>query len=203
MKTFYVCSYGGSGSWMLYDALSKYGNVVHIHSREPPVSLEYTGNQGGGDAYHEWFNGIKISDNKLDEYYVIYLYRNPIYSIYSRFVDHGIHNIKDHLKHIQCPNIDYTLKDIIKQKQDLYKLEEFHRNYTQTDKDRNYKIYCVNYKEIFEKQDELSSLLGIGKLNLIKKETKRDVPSNERIILNDIYKDLIDTMNNNDFISVI
>ena len=27
MKTFYICSYGGCGSTMLYKALKKYGNV--------------------------------------------------------------------------------------------------------------------------------------------------------------------------------
>lgn len=200
-KTFYVCSYGGSGSGMLCRALSRYGNIEHIHSRKPPASLEYIGKRGGGNAYYEWFNGIKIPDNKLSEYYVIYIYKNPIYSIYSRYVDSAL--CKHGLTNIQCSNIDYTLKDIIKQKQDLYKLEEFYRNYTQTDKNRNYKIYCVKYEEIFKNQDKLSDLLGIGKLNLVKKETKREMPSNELIILNDIYKNLIDTMNNNDFISVI
>ena len=42
-KTFYVCSYGGSGSKMLCSALRKYGNTKHIHSRKPPEKLEYIG----------------------------------------------------------------------------------------------------------------------------------------------------------------
>ena len=36
-------------------------------------------------------------------------------------------------------------------------------------KNRNYKIYCVKYEDIFDKQDELSSLLGVGKLNMVNK----------------------------------
>ena len=43
MKTFYICSYGGSGSTILCKALSKYGESVHIHSRFPPNQLEFVG----------------------------------------------------------------------------------------------------------------------------------------------------------------
>jgi len=197
MKTFYVCSYGGCGSYMLCDALRKFGNVEHIHSRKPPVNLEYIGNKGGGNCYHEWFNGVKIPDDKLSEYYVIYIYKNPINSIYSRFTDS-----RAGLRNIQCSNIDYKLKDVIEQKKDLYGLKEFYNNYTQKDKNRNYKIYCVKYKEIFEKQNELSNLLGVGKLNLEKKETKREMPENELSILNNIYKDLLDTIDNNEFVFI-
>jgi len=38
-KKFYVCSYGGCGSWMLCHALKKYGKPIHMHSRNPPDKL--------------------------------------------------------------------------------------------------------------------------------------------------------------------
>lgn len=94
-KTFYICSYGGCGSKMLCTALEKYGNVKHIHSRKPPNKLEYIGKEHGGTSYHEWFNGVVIPEEKLKNYYVIYIYRNPVCSIQSRFTN------KNHLKHVQ------------------------------------------------------------------------------------------------------
>ena len=62
-KIFYVCSYGGSGSKMLCNALSKHGKTKHIHSRKPPNNLEYIGKEKGGNMYSEWFNGIAIPKN--------------------------------------------------------------------------------------------------------------------------------------------
>ena len=38
-RTFYVCSYGGCGSYMLCDYLKNFGDVKHIHSRKPPSIL--------------------------------------------------------------------------------------------------------------------------------------------------------------------
>jgi len=72
-KIFYVCSYGGSGSHMLCNALKKFGKVEHIHSRYPPDKLEYIGINNGGKAYKEWFNNIIIPENELKNYYVIYI----------------------------------------------------------------------------------------------------------------------------------
>ena len=189
-KNFYVCSYGGSGSYMLCDALRQFGNVEHIHSRFPPEKLEYIGNNNGGNAYSEWFNGIPIPDNEIKNYYVIYIYRNPSLSIMSRFT------IPEHLNHIQ---IDETiqLQEVLDTGKDLYKLREFYDNYTNPSKKRNYRIYCVKYEDIFDKQDKLSKLFGIGKLNLVNHSTRT---SNER--LNEIYADLIERMNKNNWIII-
>ena len=84
-KCFYVCSYGGCGSNMLCRALEKYGVSYHIHDKFPPKDLEYIGKQNGGKVYCEWFNGIKIPKNELENYYVIYLYRNPVNLLWSVF----------------------------------------------------------------------------------------------------------------------
>ena len=190
VKVFYVCSYGGSGSKMLCSALSKYGIVKHVHSRFPPDKLEYIGNEKGGNTYHEWFNGVAIPEKDLDNYYVIYIYRDPSLSIPSRFTS------PQHLYHIQT-DVSIKLKDVLLSGKDLYKITEFYNNYITTNKYINYKIYCIKYDEIFEKQDEISELFGIGKLHLVNK-SKRDVDKK----LQHIYARLLEIMNKNDFITI-
>lgn len=190
-KIFYVCSYGGSGSKMLCNALKKYGIVKHIHSRNPPDNLEYIGNEREGNTYMEWFNGISIPDEDLKYYYVIYIYRNPSFSIPSRF------KYPNHLTHVQIDN-SIKLKDVIDSKKDLYKIKEFYNNYTKPNKKRNYKIYCIKYEDIFDKHEELSKLFGIGKLNIVNRSSRKN--SNKE--LDYIYGDLISEMNKNEFIMI-
>lgn len=190
VKKFYVCSYGGSGSKMLCKALQKYGTTYHIHSRYPPDKLEYIGTENGGNTYYEWFNGITIPENKLSDYYVIYIYRNPSYALQQRGAN------PNHLKHIQAPN-DSNLDNILNTGKDLVKIKEFYNNYTRVNQKRNYKIFCVKYEDIFCKQDELSNLLGIGKLNLVNKSTSK---SHEKLDI--IYSDLIKEMEDNNFIMI-
>ena len=95
MKTFYICSYGGCGSKMLQESLNKYGRTQHVHSRKPPDKLEYIGDKLGSNNPGELFNGIPIPNNDIKNFYVIYIYRNPSYSIPSRFLN------PLHLEHIQ------------------------------------------------------------------------------------------------------
>ena len=191
IKNFYVCSYGGCGSKMLQDALRNYGNTKHIHSKTPPDKLEFTGKEKGGNTYCEWFNGIVIPENELKNYYVIYIYRNPSFSIPSRFTN------PNHLNHIQA-DTSIKLNDILTSGKDLYKIREFYDNYIKVNKNRNYKIYCVKYEDIFDKQDELSNLLGIGKLNMVNKSVRTDSDKE----LDKIYADLIEEMNENNFIII-
>ena len=190
-KVFYVCSYGGSGSTMLCSALKKYGKIKHIHSRKPPDNLEYIGNEKGGNTYGEWFNGIVIPKEDLKYYYVIYIYRNPSFSIPSRF------RRTAHLRHVQIDE-SIKLKNVLKSKKDLYKIREFYDNYTKPNEKRNYKIYCVKYEDIFDKHGELSELLGIGELDIVDKSSREN--SNKE--LDNIYSDLIAEMNKNEFIMI-
>ena len=189
-KTFYICTYGGSGSWLLTHSLKKFGNVKHIHSRNPPDKLEYIGKEKGGNTYFEWFNGIAIPEEELKNYCVIYLYRNPSFSIPSRFI------WEDHLKHIE---VDPTIKinDVLTSGKDLYKIREFYDNYTKPNNNRNYKIYCIKYEDMFDNLDKISNTLGIGKLN-IKNRSKRKAHKE----LEKIYSDLIDEMNKNEVIMI-
>mgnify|MGYP000247387335 CR=1 FL=1 len=191
MKTFYICSYGGCGSKMLQESLNKYGRTEHVHSRNPPDKLEYIGDKLGSNNRGELFNGIPIPDNEIKKFYVIYIYRNPSYAIPSRFLN------PLHLEHIQT-NKNIEIQHLLNTGKDLYGINEFYNNYTEYNENRNYKIYSVKYEEIFNKQDELSEILGIGKLNLVNKSNRKD--SNKQ--LDKIYKDLIDKMNKNNFIVI-
>jgi len=195
-KIFYICSFGGCGSTMLCAALKKFGIVKHVHSRNPPNKLEYIGKENGGKSYIEWFNGIKIPENIIKNYYVIYIYRNPIDAIFSRFEN------PSHLEHIQSDK-NVKLIDIISKSSDLYGIQEFYNNYTRTDIKRNYKIYCVKYEDIFDKQDKLSNILGIKNLNLKKNESDHKEKLHQYFEhLYEVYKDIINTMNNNDFLII-
>ena len=198
-KQVYVCSYGGCGSKMLTSFLQNYFNVKHVHSRKPPLELEYIGAENNISDFHpEWFNGVKIPNDLLPNFTVIYIYKNPVDSIYSRF------DSRYHLRNIQT-EIETKPKDVLEKKEDLYGIEEFFDNYTKPDPNRNYKIICVKYEEIFDKQQELFDLLGIktnGNL-MVKKETPRDKPDSEVKIYEEIYKPLKDKMKSMKFIEIV
>ena len=193
---YYVCSYGGSGSTMLCNYLKQYGPSYHIHSRNPPDKLEYTGTIHGGNAHHEHFNGIKIPDSKINQYKVIFIYKNPIKSIYSIFKN------PNHLKHIELPHM-INFDKVIEEKKDLYRITEFYNNYVNNkNKNKNYKIYCIKYEDLFENMHVLHNVLGLPpiKNKLIKREKVREEPDKD--ILEYIYKDLLNEMKQNDFIMV-
>lgn len=185
-RTFHVCSYGGCGSKMLCAALKKYGNVTHIHSRNPPVKL--TGVNG------EHFNTRQVSEENLDQHVVIYIYKNPIKSLFSR------HLKKSARVNIEAKDPDKGLAETVRDKVDYAGFEEFYRNYTTPNPERNYKIVCVKYDDIFDRQDELSAMLGIGPLELVRKETDRTYEHED--VLMEIYGHLIDEMEKNDFIMI-
>lgn len=200
-KTFYICSYGGSGSSMLTNYLSNFGKVFHIHSRYPPKKLTYTGCTNSNTyCYQEWFNNAQIADCNLHKYIVIYIYRNPIHAIFSRFENKIGTN--PHLTHIQCnPNI--KLQDVIDSNDDLYGIEEFFNNYTKTE-NRNYDIYCVKYEDFWDNIETFNETFDIPDtkyLYPIKNETAKHYEYlNE---LNKIYGPLICKMNSMKFIEKV
>jgi hypothetical protein len=90
------------------------------------------------------------------------------------------------------------LQDIYDTQTDLYGIEEFYDNYTKQNKNRNYKIYSVKFEEIFDKQDELSKLLGVGKLNVTNTSSRTNIDNR----LKNIYENLINKMNSNSCIMI-
>jgi hypothetical protein len=201
--TYYVCSFGGCGSYMLCNYLRNFGKVEHIHSRNPPSKLEYIGaNNTSRPVYGEWFNKVQIPETELDKFKVIYLYKDPVKAIYSRFEN------PEHLLHIECDDTSLTLEQVIQNKADLYKLEEFFDNYTKTKKSntkkRNYPIYCVKYEEFWNHVPEFNHTIGlpdIPALYPVKKETLRKEPYSQ--ILYKIYSKLLKKMKKKKFIEKV
>jgi hypothetical protein len=198
--TFYVISYGGSGSYMIMRYLQSLGyNVHHIHSRKRPDNLTFVGNKNsnGTHVYFEWFNDIIIPTNDLSNYKVIFVYRNPIKAIYSRFSN------PRHLKNVQCQNTNIKLNHIIESKKDLYGIQDFFENYT-SDSPKNYKIYFVKYESFFDNIKDFNHILDIP--NFPHKYPK-EIQTSRKLIyydeLNDIYKSLIQKMDSMNFIEIL
>lgn len=200
---YYICSYGGSGSTVLYEYLKNFGNAYHIHDRYPPNELTYIGSENTTNpVYREWFNTTQIPEDKLDNYKVIFIYRNPIRAIYSRFIQKNIYTpyIK-HLQHIKCKNNgNIPLRDVLHYKNDLYGITEFYDNYTIPQK-RNYTIYCVRYEDMFENMHILNETLGIPTIpTLIPKKRERNQLFPYVLQLTNIYNSLLNRMKEMPFI---
>lgn len=202
MKTFYVCSFGGSGSTMLYRYLRNFGKAYHIHSRAPPDILSHIGNEcATHPTYSEWFNTTPLSEAELAETVVIYIYRNPVDVIISRCVcmnQRGAANV-NHQKHIQCPNrCDISIQNIIHSRKDLFGLESFFDAYTTLRAQRNYPILCIKYESLFDNWPRMNILLGIPNVPSLyphRRETQRHVPEHIKSVLYEIYDPLIKKMN--------
>jgi hypothetical protein len=201
---FYICSSGGCGSTILFNYLSYFGNVYHIHDRYPPDKLCYTGNINTQEpVYEEWFNKTEIPENKLSNYKVIFVYRNPIDVIFSRFATPSGPNIT-HMKHVKCKNNgEIYFGDVLKSGKDLYQLEEFFDNYTILG-ERNYQIFCVKYELFFNNISMFNIILGIPDIkNLYPSKSERKKKYTYVKELTAIYYSLIHKMNNKQFIEII
>lgn len=196
---YYVCSYGGCGSTILCNYLSQFGNVKHIHDRYPPEELRFVGNEKNS----EWFNNEKIPEDKLKNYKVIFIYRNPIDVIFSRFAQKNGPNI-NHLKNIMCDNNgNINFYDVIKMKKDLYKIEDFFDNYI-IPKNRNYKIVAIKYELFFENIclfNKIMNIPDVKELYPIKQERRKKMINLKELLL--IYSSLINKMNSLKFIEII
>ena len=201
---YYICSYGGCGSTILTNYLSNFGNVYHIHDRYPPSKLKHVGkNNSDKEVYSEWFNDVDIPDTELKNYKIIYIYRNPLYVIYSRLAKPTGPNTP-HLQHIMCDNDgNIALYDVLHKKQDLYKLEEFFDNYS-SKKERNYHIYCVKYEQFWNNISLFNKVIGIPD---VKKLYPRKYEKPKQIyfesVLKMIYGNLLQKMARMNFIEVV
>lgn len=201
---YYICSSGGCGSTLIFEYLKTFGNVYHIHDRYPPEKLCYVGKENTTeDVYSEWFNTTEIPDDKLQFYKVIFIYRNPIYVIFSRFIQPQGPNIA-HLQHIKCKNNGLIgLGDIVNNGMDLYGLEEFYNNYTSSKK-RNYSIYCVKYEDFFNNIDLFNETIQIPNIKaLYPTKNERRKHFTYLKILSIIYYKLLIKMQAMPFIKIV
>ena len=201
---YYICSYGGSGSTVLFNYLSHFGNVYHIHDRYPPNKLQYIGGEKTDeDVYREWFNGVEIPEDKIKNYKVIFIYRNPVQVIFSRFAQTYGPNIA-HLQHIKCGNNgNINIFDVVRSGRDLYGVEEFNDNYM-VPTNRNYDIYGVKYEYFWDNIGFFNYMLGIPdvkELYPIKQERAKKFSFVKELSF--IYRNLITKMYKTKFIEII
>ena len=201
---FYVCSAGGCGSTLICNYLSNFGKVYHIHDRYPPEKLCYVGNENTDiPVYNEWFNETEIPEDKLNNYKVLFIYRNPIQVIFTRFAQAKGPNVT-HLQHIKCnKNGLIHFGDVVRSRRDLYGLEEFFNNYT-LQKKRNYNIYCIKYEDFFHNISAFNNILGIPDIKSLY-PIKIEKPKTFSYVneLTFIYSSLIRKMNIMKFIEII
>jgi len=201
---YYICSSGGCGSTIIFNYLSNFGNVYHIHDRYPPKKLQYIGKENTQkDVYNEWFNGVEIPEDKLKNYKIIFIYRHPIQVIFSRFAQTKGPNIP-HLQHIKCLNNgNINIFDVIRLKKDLYGIEQFFDNYT-IPTDRNYEIYSLKYELFWNNISAFNQIIGIPDIKELY-PVKQERPKTFSFVkeLSFIYNSLINKMNEMRFIEII
>lgn len=204
---YYICSSGGCGSTILFNYLSNFGNVYHIHDRYPPNKLQYIGNKNKNTSEHvnsEWFNGVEIPENELTNYKVIFIYRHPIPVIFSRLAQKYGPNTK-HLQNIKCDNNgNINFFDVLKERKDLYKIEDFFNNYTTISSERNYDIYSIKYELFFNNISFFNQIMNIPdiiELYPIKSEHNKKYQYVRELLI--IYNKLIQKMNRMTFITRI
>ena len=194
-KKFYVCSYGGSGSKMLCQYLGYFGDVYHLHSRHPPSALTKTG-YDDKSTYDEWFNTTELTEEELKNYKVIFIYRDPLRSIYSRYNNESI------LKNVQAPFPTTTLQEVVDQKKDLFGIEDFFDHYTKI-QFKNYPIYCIKYELLWDHFPLFNTVMNIPDLpeRYPKKyEIKREEVHKD--VLSEIYQSLRKKMDTMQFLEI-
>tara|TARA_B100001059_G_C17815243_1_gene574789 strand:+ start:66 stop:785 length:720 start_codon:yes stop_codon:yes gene_type:complete len=203
-RTFYICSYGGSGSTMLTKYLSNFGNVEHIHDRNPPEKLKYVGSKNtDSPVYKEWFNNVEVPNDEVRSITVIFIYRDPIDVIYSRFIRGNSEPNTQHMTNVMCKHTNVRLRQVLHYKKDLYEIENFFNNWTTRNPNRNYIIYCIKYETFWNHINQINHILripDIPKLYPARNETRRNKPHYKA--LQQIYKNLIYKINKANFIEL-
>tara|TARA_R110001599_G_scaffold21851_1_gene81447 strand:+ start:776 stop:1375 length:600 start_codon:yes stop_codon:yes gene_type:complete len=139
-KKFYVCSFGGSGSYLIQGFLKDFGSSYHIHTRNPPAKItkikkeQFTTQEELDDANH----------------FVIFIYSRPDHSLFSRASYGNFHwqNIgveQEKLKLI--PSRQERLKYFDMEK-DLVDFDEFWSNYVFHKSE--FPVLCLNFHHLWE-----------------------------------------------------
>ena len=103
-------------------------------------------------------------------------------------------------------NPSITLEQVIDNRKDLYGIENFFDNYTSHNVNRNYKIYCIKYEDLFTNIQELNRVLNIrcNNKSIYPTEVVRVKPEiEEKEALDTIYKNLKNKMERMPFIKIV
>lgn len=139
-KTFYVCSFGGSGSYLLQGFLKRFGTSYHIHTRNPPPKIT--------KIKKEQFTTEAEPDPTGR--FVIFIYSNPTHSLFSRASYGNFHwqNIgveSEKLKLIPSREERAKYFDLEK---DLVDFDEFWSNYVFHESE--FPVLCLNFHYLWE-----------------------------------------------------
>ena len=200
-KIFYICSWGNCGEKDLAEYLSSFGSSRIIYTKRPLNKLTYNTNGA------IWFTSKEIPEDELENHVFIFLYRNPVYTLYKPFNRH-------HLKYIGVP-FDTSLKGILTSGQDLLYIDRLFTKFTKSNEKRNYKIHCINFDGLFKNENMkvLNEKLGISDeptLYPIMKQDERKITEhierysfNYREEISKIYKNFLEKIDQMQFLTII
>ena len=190
-KLYFVCSYGGSGSKMLRGFLRNYGKTYHPHSKQPPAKLTHPEKRKDLGEVNFVQKGKLVISNRAK---VIYIFRNPIDALKSRY---GI----EHCKNVEgdWQELPPSIEEYAVIGKDLFGLEIHFNNWTQENEgQRDYSICCIRYETLWHHLKELFDYLEIPHRDLVqfpaRKETKRLIDEKTENLLKLMYQPLIDKM---------
>ncbi|CAN0178789.1 unnamed protein product [Scytosiphon promiscuus] len=201
-RTYYVVSFGGSGSKMLGGWLSERGKslvkeVFHIHDPRPADKLfakvarrgVSAGRGGKGKDFrgYDFPEGDFPADGRLvedvDSYRVVMIFKDPAEALVSRY----FYNHCKNLRGAECgatPQDFPSLESYAEESGDRLHMESFYDNYCNPAKAaagnagssarRNYPVVCVNYHKMWDNKEALVKALGLpsGEASKMPKRTE-------------------------------
>lgn len=170
-KSFYICSYGGSGSYLLKSFLNNFGDTYHIHSRSLPNKIT--------KVHREKFTE-ELNDNNQKSF-VIYIYSKPAYSLLSR-ASYGTlhwHNIQVPKESIPLIPSREEREKYFELKEDLVNYEQFWENYVFHKS--SFPVLCLNFHHLWENLKALCDFCEIDHSSIKDFPKKRNPSHNNNI----------------------
>lgn len=205
---YYVFSYGGTGSTMLCNFLSRYGKSFHLHDKVPPLFLTNKIIEAPGK---HTLAKVRLSQDRCNEINttscrVIYIYRDPMIAKISRpGWQHCYHIGGDYIRHQKFKknkgdNLGINLlKQYVDLGQDLNKYEEHFDNWFNEAQMREYSILYINYDYLWENLNAIFDYCEIPTEDIVKfpkrRETEKNISEDVKIGLSSMYLSLKEKIN--------
>jgi len=181
-RSYLITSYGGSGSKMLCGLIAMAPNkrinyIWHVHDPVPSQSklfaplkhpnLRRTNIRPGQDFRSIQFMDtdlnnkqrmVEIPANGIDDFRFVFLFRNPIEAMLSRYFYGHCKNLKG-----DC-GTDKTFPSYLKyakESGDRMRLEEHYDNYITKNSNRQYPIIAINYHRMWDDLEDILDILGL------------------------------------------
>jgi len=191
VKTYLICSYGGSGSRILNSfirhTIIKYRHKVkHVHDKLPPCEPTSVEIKPPKVIYS--FSSRKVNPAG---YKVVFIFRYPweaLISVYRRFGKKHCFNIGG-----DWERFPETIDEYARLGEDIMNYRKCFDAYTKTS-GRNYEIICVNYHKMWDNLEAVFKALELppSAIQMFPKraEIKVDISYETMQKLKEIYKDL-------------